>query len=108
MEGDSELIFENYFDLTRTEIREKAAGSIKRMMELYNLNKGDTKFRQILWDVMNNYDFGLGLRVYVHQNLFTETLYSQGNNEQWEQWRDACLTGKIFGSYAMTGMTVYT
>jgi alkylation response protein AidB-like acyl-CoA dehydrogenase len=44
----------------------------------------------------------LGMRLYVHEVLFRESIWAQGTPEQWNKYKDDINTYKIIGCFAMT------
>jgi acyl-CoA oxidase len=48
------------------------------------------------------YDRSTSMRLYVHWNLFIETIATQGTEEQHKTWLEMARKGEIFGCFAMT------
>jgi len=68
------------------------------------LRTQDPELLQHFDTVMEQYDRNFSMRLYVHETLFRETIWSQGTDEQYAQYRDAIDKMAVIGCFAMTEM----
>jgi hypothetical protein len=57
---------------------------IRRYLEIRKTLK-DPEMKRLLFAVIGTYDPSFQMRVYVHEIIFRETLWSQGTDEQFQK-----------------------
>lgn len=102
IERDSELHLKDFFDMSRPEAREKCTAQLRRAVEIKNSLKNDPLFKPIFSNIMNSYDRSFGMRAYVHDILFNESIWAQGTPEQWKKWKDDIANTRVLGCFSMT------
>ncbi|KAI9594845.1 hypothetical protein BDF19DRAFT_423262 [Syncephalis fuscata] len=100
---DPELLLpdELRYNSDQNQLKEKTMQQIRRYVEV-SRNVKNPKLRQALYDAMSIYSEMFGMRIYVHEMLFNQSLIISGSNEQHEEWKDLIETWGVIGCYAMT------
>lgn len=101
IERDPILTVPNFFDMTIEESRIKTMQQIRRMHEIRRQLK-DPQMIRMFGEIMSRYDRSFTMRLYVHDVLFDETIWSQGTPEQYKKWEDDIKNMRILGCFAMT------
>mmetsp|Transcript_41667 Transcript_41667/g.105060 ORF Transcript_41667/g.105060 Transcript_41667/m.105060 type:complete len:715 (-) Transcript_41667:77-2221(-) len=101
LQRDPIFNYQHYYDLSRPEHRATIAAAVRRWFELKTTIKDPGLLRAVT-SMINALDPSLGMKIYVHEVLFRESIWIQGTAEQWEQWKDAIFHGRVLGCYAMT------
>ena len=75
---------------------------IRRVHELRPVIQADTERSRAFREVINRYDAAYSMRLYVHETLFRETVYTQGTDAQREHWVPLIDSFDVIGCFAMT------
>jgi alkylation response protein AidB-like acyl-CoA dehydrogenase len=51
---------------------------------------------------LRRYERAYSMKIYVHEGLFRESIFTQGTVEQWQQWKDDIDAWRVIGCFAMT------
>jgi acyl-CoA oxidase len=74
---------------------------IRRAVEIKKSLKDPLQVRAFVYWI-DRYDKAFSMKVYVHEGLFRESIFTQGTEEQWNHWKDAISDWKVIGCFAMT------
>jgi alkylation response protein AidB-like acyl-CoA dehydrogenase len=91
----------NFYDLTREEQRANVMAQIRRAAEIKS-NLRDPNLIKAFNYWLARSDRAYSMKVYVHEGLFRESIFTQGTNEQWQQWKDDIDDWRVIGCFAMT------
>lgn len=99
---DAELCYhKDFFDVSRDVSRGKSMQQLRRFNEVKNSLK-DPELQMFLYRVLEEYDRSFGMKAYVHEVLFRESLWTQGTDAQWKKYESDINNMRIIGCYAMT------
>ncbi|KAL6048645.1 fatty-acyl coenzyme A oxidase [Balamuthia mandrillaris] len=101
IERDPQLVLKDFFDHSRPEARRLCMAQILRSVQVRKALK-DPHLIAAFNHVMNSYDRGYSMRLYVHDTLFRESIFTHGTPQQWQQWKEPIESMQVIGCFAMT------
>eukprot|EP01121_Diplochlamys_sp_Union-15-3_P005599 TRINITY_DN1592_c0_g1_i1.p1 TRINITY_DN1592_c0_g1~~TRINITY_DN1592_c0_g1_i1.p1 ORF type:complete len:702 (-),score=118.60 TRINITY_DN1592_c0_g1_i1:21-2126(-) len=102
LERDPVFTNDNYYDLTRPQLRLQAMRRYKRALEYYAKDGGNLELREARMILAGLHDASLDTKLGVHYFLFTPCIEVNGTDEQIEKFAKLALDAKILGCFAMT------